>query len=102
MTMYRSVDGLMNDYHVMLMGSSARRGFGLGISRAARSHARRPHRHLFVPASTTGRGGHSAGVSWNLGIPAIADQVIREELIDLVFLVHPALSNPHWPVWAAL
>lgn len=41
------------------------------------------------------------GVSWNLGLPAIADQVIREELIDLVFLGRPALSNPHWPVWAA-
>ena len=29
MTMYRSVDGLMNDYHVMLMGSRAAGGFGL-------------------------------------------------------------------------
>ena len=41
------------------------------------------------------------GVSWNLGLPAVADRVIREELIDLVFLGRPALSNPHWPVWAA-
>ena len=24
-----------------------------------------------------------------------------EELTDLVFLGRPALSNPHWPVWAA-
>ena len=31
----------------------------------------------------------------------MADRVIREELIDLVFLGRPALSNPHWPVWAA-
>ena len=29
MTMYRSVDGKMNDYHLMLMGSRAAGGFGL-------------------------------------------------------------------------
>ena len=29
MTMYRSTDGLMNDYHVMLLGSRAAGGFGL-------------------------------------------------------------------------
>ena len=29
MTMYRAVDGKMNDYHVMLMGSRAAGGFGL-------------------------------------------------------------------------
>ena len=29
MTMYRSVDGKMDDYHVMLMGSRAAGGFGL-------------------------------------------------------------------------
>jgi 2,4-dienoyl-CoA reductase-like NADH-dependent reductase (Old Yellow Enzyme family) len=40
-------------------------------------------------------------VSWNLGTPAIADRMIREELIDLVYLGRPALANPHWPVWAA-
>jgi 2,4-dienoyl-CoA reductase-like NADH-dependent reductase (Old Yellow Enzyme family) len=40
-------------------------------------------------------------VSWNLGLPAVADRVIREGLIDLVLLGRPALSNPHWPVWAA-
>jgi 2,4-dienoyl-CoA reductase-like NADH-dependent reductase (Old Yellow Enzyme family) len=45
--------------------------------------------------------GVPVGVSWNLGLPAVADQVIRQELIDLVFLGRPALSNPHWPVWAA-
>jgi len=41
------------------------------------------------------------GVSWNLGIPAVADGVIRQGLIDVVFLGRPALANPHWPVWAA-
>ena len=45
--------------------------------------------------------GIPVGVSWNLGLPALADRVIRKELIDLVFLGRPALSNPHWPVWAA-
>ncbi|MFM7418738.1 MAG: NADH:flavin oxidoreductase/NADH oxidase, partial [Alphaproteobacteria bacterium] len=45
--------------------------------------------------------GIPVGVSWNLGIPAIADSVIRQELIDLVFLGRPALANPHWPLWAA-
>lgn len=45
--------------------------------------------------------GIPVAVSWNLGIPAVADRVIREEMIDLVFLGRPALSNPHWPVWAA-
>ena len=29
MTMYRSTDGMMGDYHVMLMGSRAAGGFGL-------------------------------------------------------------------------
>ena len=45
--------------------------------------------------------GIPVGVSWNLGHPAVADRVIREELIDLVLLGRPALSNPHWPHWAA-
>ncbi len=37
--------------------------------------------------------GIPVGVSWNLGLPAVADRVIREELIDLVFLGQPALST---------
>ena len=41
------------------------------------------------------------GVSWNLGLPVLANQVIADGQIDLVFLGRPALSNPHWPVWAA-
>jgi 2,4-dienoyl-CoA reductase-like NADH-dependent reductase (Old Yellow Enzyme family) len=41
------------------------------------------------------------GVSWNLGQPGVADRAIREDKIDLVLLGKPALSNPHWPVWAA-
>lgn len=45
--------------------------------------------------------GVPVGVSWNLGIPAAADRAIREEQIDLVMLGRPALSNPHWPLYAA-
>ena len=45
--------------------------------------------------------GLPVGVSWNLGIPAVADRLIRQEVIDIVFLGRPALANPHWPVWAA-
>ncbi len=45
--------------------------------------------------------GLPVGVSWNLGIPVVADKIVREELVDIVFLGRPALSNPHWPVWAA-
>ncbi len=45
--------------------------------------------------------GIPVGVSWNLGIPEIADRVVREGQVDLVFLGRPALANPHWPVWAA-
>jgi len=45
--------------------------------------------------------GMPVATSWNLGIPAVADKVIREGAIDLVLLGRPALANPHWPVWAA-
>ena len=45
--------------------------------------------------------GIPVGASWNLGVPENADRVIREELVDLVFLGRPALANPHWPIWAA-
>jgi 2,4-dienoyl-CoA reductase-like NADH-dependent reductase (Old Yellow Enzyme family) len=45
--------------------------------------------------------GVPVGVSWNLGVPAVADRVIREGLIDLVLLGRPALANPHWPFYAA-
>ena len=45
--------------------------------------------------------GLPVATSWNLGVPQLADKVIREGLIDIVMLGRPALSNPHWPVWAA-
>jgi 2,4-dienoyl-CoA reductase-like NADH-dependent reductase (Old Yellow Enzyme family) len=39
--------------------------------------------------------------SWNLGVPANADAAVRSGAVDVVLLGRPALSNPHWPVWAA-
>jgi 2,4-dienoyl-CoA reductase-like NADH-dependent reductase (Old Yellow Enzyme family) len=59
---------------------------GFMVSRAARVR-----REVGIPV----------GVSWNLGIPAEADRVVREGLADMVFLGRPALANPHWPVYAA-
>jgi len=53
--------------------------------------AARIRREVGIPVAT----------SWNLGVPETADQVIRSEQIDLALIGRPALSNPHWPVWAA-
>lgn len=39
--------------------------------------------------------------SWNLGVPQNADRAVRDGVLDVVLLGRPALSNPHWPVWAA-
>ena len=133
MTMYRSVDGLMNDFHIMLLGSRAAGGFGLvfpeqlaitpdgrtstgcgGIYDDAqieglgfntpdmRENPLNPMAFMVERGARVRREiGIPVGVSWNLGLPAVADQMIRSEMIDLIFLGRPALSNPHWPVWAA-
>ena len=65
----------------------------------------RPTNELAFMAERAGRMRREVGlpvaISWNLGLPAVADKVVREGLTDLVFLGRPALSNPHWPVWAA-
>ncbi len=53
--------------------------------------AARVKREVGIPMTT----------SWNLGVPANADAAVRSGAIDLVLLGRPALSNPHWPVWAA-
>ena len=34
-------------------------------------------------------------------MPQNADAAVREGVLDVVLLGRPALSNPHWPVWAA-
>jgi 2,4-dienoyl-CoA reductase-like NADH-dependent reductase (Old Yellow Enzyme family) len=54
-------------------------------------HAARVRRECGLPV----------GVSWNLGVPEAANRVIRDGLADIVLLGRPALSNPHWPVYAA-
>ena len=85
--------------------------WAVGQSEGARARPRRPQprhehgRHAGVPfndvAFMVERGsrvrrevGIPVGVSWNLGLPAVADRVIREGLIDLVFLGRPALVEP--------
>lgn len=45
--------------------------------------------------------GIPVGVSWNMGVPEAANRAVEQEVVDIVFLGRPALSNPHWPVWAA-
>lgn len=45
--------------------------------------------------------GIPVAASWNLGIPATADDAVRSGALDVVLLGRPALANPHWPVWAA-
>lgn len=41
-------------------------------------------------------------VSWNLGDPVYADEIIRSGQVDLLMVGRPALANPHWPIYAAL
>ena len=91
MTMYRSIDGRMSDYHVMLLGARAAGGFGLVFTEQMAVTPDGAHQQVGIPV----------GVSWNLGDPLVADGVIREHLLDLVLLGRPALANPHWPLWAA-
>ncbi|MFN8074571.1 MAG: NADH:flavin oxidoreductase/NADH oxidase [Kineosporiaceae bacterium] len=55
------------------------------------SRAHRVRQEVGIPVAT----------SWNLGVPANADRVVREEKVDVVMLGRPALANPVWPVWAA-
>ncbi|MEW1808368.1 NADH:flavin oxidoreductase/NADH oxidase [Pseudarthrobacter sp. NPDC080039] len=45
--------------------------------------------------------GIPVATSWNLGQPELANKVIQEDLLDLVYLGRPALANAHWPVYAA-
>ena len=45
--------------------------------------------------------GIPVATSWNLGQPELANRVMEEDLLDLVYLGRPALANAHWPVYAA-
>jgi len=61
-------------------------------------------RGFMVPAAARIRSesGVPTAVSWNLGDPAYADEVIRSGQADLLMVGRPALANPHWPLYAAL
>jgi NADPH2 dehydrogenase len=53
--------------------------------------AERVRREADIPTSTT----------WNIGTSKLADDVIRQESIDVVMLGRSFLQNPHWPDTAA-
>jgi 2,4-dienoyl-CoA reductase-like NADH-dependent reductase (Old Yellow Enzyme family) len=39
--------------------------------------------------------------AWGFGAPALAEQAIRDEQLDLVMIGRAHLANPHWPYHAA-
>lgn len=45
--------------------------------------------------------GLPTATSWLIHDPKKADEMIREEQLDLVMLARPMLENPHWPLMAA-
>lgn len=53
--------------------------------------AERIRKEVAIPAST----------AWNIGTPNLADEVIREDRIDLVMIGRAILQNPHWPDYAS-
>ena len=61
-------------------------------------------RGFMVPTATRIRRetGTPTAVSWNVGDPAYADQLIRDETVDLLMVGRPMIANPHWPLYAAL
>jgi 2,4-dienoyl-CoA reductase-like NADH-dependent reductase (Old Yellow Enzyme family) len=81
------------DFADLSLGMNSDQATGVPFNEAAFmvERANRVRREVGIPV----------GVSWNLGLPAVADRVIRQELIDLVLLGRPALANPHWPLYAA-
>ena len=46
--------------------------------------------------------GLPTATSWNLGDPAFADRIIRDDEMDVLMLGRPTLANPHWPLYAAM
>jgi len=45
--------------------------------------------------------GLPGSTSWNLGVPALADTVVRDGQLDLVMVGSSFLANPHWAFAAA-
>ena len=61
-------------------------------------------RGFMVPSAARIRAetGVPTAVSWNLGDPLYADEIIRMGQVDLLMVGRPALANPHWPIYAAM
>ena len=57
-----------------------------------------------MPTATRIRGetGVPTAVSWNVGDPAYADRLIRDEKVDVLMVGRPMIANPHWPLVVAL
>jgi 2,4-dienoyl-CoA reductase-like NADH-dependent reductase (Old Yellow Enzyme family) len=53
--------------------------------------AERVRREAAVPVSS----------AWGFGTPAIAEQVVRDEVLDLVMVGKAHLADPHWAYFAA-
>jgi 2,4-dienoyl-CoA reductase-like NADH-dependent reductase (Old Yellow Enzyme family) len=45
--------------------------------------------------------GVATAVGWQITQPAQAEEIIRNERVDLVFLARAMLDDPHWPFHAA-
>src|SRR5215213_11189441 len=80
MTMYRSVDGKVGDYHVMLMGSRAAGGFGLVF----------PEQIAITPDGRTGTG--CAGIYGNSQLEGLSR--VAAIVKDMVGAV-PAIQLGH-------
>ena len=94
---------------IWLVKTMAARGLDLvdvsmGMNTDAGSAVPWTDRGFMVPTATRIRRetGTPTAVSWNVGDPAYADQLIREETVDLLMVGRPMIANPHWPLYAAL
>jgi len=101
-------DGVQFDEAVQALAWMAERGvdladvsFGMNTDAMVDPPFDRPAAFVSRAARVRHEVGIPVATSWNLGVPATADAVVRDELVDLVMLGRPALANPHWPVWAA-
>lgn len=101
-------DGVHFDESVQTISWMAERGldladlsFGMNTDAMVDPPFNQPAAFVSRAARVRREVGIAVATSWNLGLPATADAVIRDELIDLVMVGRPALANPHWPLWAA-
>ena len=94
---------------IWLVKTMAERGLDLvdismGMNTDAGSEVPWTDRGFMVPTATRIRAetGIPTAVSWNVGDPAYADRIIRDERVDLLMVGRPMIANPHWPLYAAL